>query len=764
MAGYTREDEYAAEQFAYTNVQIRLLHELFNRAPHIITHATWHIEDGVSYYVPETLKPFAKTIHIAMTEPLCEAVSCMPMKERDPCNPNEPASYYYVGDSAYDVQCQPSCYHLAEKPNFAANGARQVEAPYVRWNARQSKCRYLNTSTVVWLEKPFYRSDARYELRVNDMPTGFSRIDDPDHPYGSGITYRGNPSYCRYYDLDYVAATTGCKLTSFWGIVGEAIVGQSVINLIRSTVRTLSNAPLLQMPVNLPARPTQLKPEHTLEQWRKNINRDFEPPAVIDPFGPPPAQSSRLRRSASGELPSRGHNWQEHHRRRELAERKLREADADGALLTSLARRQMGLPPRGTPSDGVDGDRSGSGSAATDDGADPDSGAAPRRARRNVAGLDSELGPTTAATATADRDGGADTTPLVYKLAQLPEEIKAFILGLPQHAQSMALGLLDMARSILESFGDPNTWKMIGVNLVYDALAAQVKKLGVGMVERLTGLLAKESMRIGGRVGERTLAAAVRSVSRFIAVRIGAQMVVRGAILLARLLVAATSVVGWLLLGSMLLDLLLSFFDPFGYNNMLPPELPGDFMEAGERSLRQELEVAQPNFEFMDLANRILGPDVILGVMISSLIDRLVYLEHLVVNSEGSRIDKGPEIPLVDLPVDSVAYLQNAGLSQRVRFDAASFAEDGWTFGQRVRLNQYLNRAALALGGVTVTLLVLQLWLFALMLIFLLVAVLVTAHLSLQADPLVETLSRYTNRSTDAAYTTFVGERGYVPG
>lgn len=294
MATYTDADLAASSKFVDANLKIRMLQKMYQRAPHLVSWIEYDLRNAThdDYYIPATLTDSCKIIDIRITKTLCELLSCNASKEQDVCVPEEHASYYYVGDNAYDVQCQPACFNTAVKMTYTDDGARAADTPML--NFHNGKCRVLHSGIISWLEKPFYRSDTKFERRVNDMPTGFTRIPS-DNPYGGGITYKTNETYCHYYDRN-LQEDGSCDET-LGEKISHSLLGEALINTIKSSVRILinNNVPF-PLPENLPKLPNELKSIHTLNGWKANINKDFKLPDLID-IKPKVPNANRNKRS-----------------------------------------------------------------------------------------------------------------------------------------------------------------------------------------------------------------------------------------------------------------------------------------------------------------------------------------------------------------------------------------------------------------------------------------------------------------------------------
>lgn len=279
----TQKDIDNSGKFAEANNKIRLLRAVHKKVPHLASHLKYTVRAATDddYYVPQALQASSKVVEVEITEKLCKLLSCNPATEKDMCTPEMKASYYYVGDDGWDIQCQPACFNTAAKQTFDDDtGLRSPDTPML--NFHDGKCRLVNSTMISYLEKTYYRSSTHYENRLNDMPTGFSRYVDTENPYGSGWQYKTNPTYCRYYDRHY-ESDGSCEMT-FWEKVLDSFIGMSLINTVRSSIRMITNdGKPFDLPTDLPSLPAEIPAEFaSVEQWRSNVDESFVVPDLID--------------------------------------------------------------------------------------------------------------------------------------------------------------------------------------------------------------------------------------------------------------------------------------------------------------------------------------------------------------------------------------------------------------------------------------------------------------------------------------------------
>lgn len=568
---FTDADVQASNKFAETNTKIRTIRLLYQKVPHLASKLKYTVRDALpeDYYIPDAIKHACKVIDVELTEDLCLALSCNPTTESGMCKANMTAGYYYVGDDGYDVQCQPACFNTAAKQTYSQDGSRVPDTPMLNYHS--GKCRIVPSTMVSYLEKPFFRSDTVYEHRKNDMPTGFSRKAS-DNPYGCGLDYKTNATYCEYYDR--TLESDGSCSVRWWEEGLDAVVGMSLINTVKSSVRMLSDSKKpFASPTNLPELPAALESKHTVDGWKQNVDRSFVVPELIDTK--PVASAGRVKRDT-------GHA-----------------------------------------------------SASTD-------------------------------TVKVDQSSWI-------------ERMKTVMSGMLEKA-----------------FTDPSFWTQTGVGVVSEVMLDKLKTLCKKVIEKLSLSLVKRLPQTVTNVGANVLKAGLKSTCTRIVTGTVIRIASKAALVVAKVTAAAVSVVGWLLMSAALLDILFGLWDPYGYSNMFPPTLPHDLLANGERALRQAAGSAKLDYEFNNFVALVLSEEEMLSIQVDSLVDRLVYLDSLVVNSDGERIEKGDTIQMNGERVSAmIDAAHGQTMIQRMRFDPDSYAEYNRDFLTRVQINEYVNYSAL---------------------------------------------------------------------
>ncbi|XP_039299746.1 uncharacterized protein LOC120355442 [Nilaparvata lugens] len=626
---FTHADIDNSNSFSEANNKIRLINALYRKAPHLASHLKIDIRDATDadFYIPATLKHASKVVNIEITKTLCDMLSCNPSKEKGMCNENDKATYYYVGDDGWDIQCQPACFNTIETKVYNEQGQRKTNTPML--NYHNGKCRLVNSPIVTYLEKPFFRSTVKYETRLNDMPTGFSRRPPvAENEYGCGLDYRTNKTYCQYYDR-HLMSDGSCSMTK-WEKVLDSVIGMSLINSIKSSIRVVSNQHVpFELPEHLPPLPTQIPDMYTLDGWKNNIDKSFIVPPLID------TRPKQHNNTGSRSKRSTADNTNQHDRRRSTENELL-----DFETMSPFMKKQYNIPH------------------TTDQGGGGGGGRIKRAAI----------------------PGGAITSTSVDRFKEV---------------------FLEMLHILTT---DPKFWLMLGMNIATDWSIDYIKTLCARLIEQMTKYVSVKMIDMSAMVGSRVLAACLRSLSVKLVTGTVARIGSKSAIMLAKIASAATSVVGWFLISAMIFDMILTVWDPFGYKNLFPATFPSDMMANGELALRQAFGKATTDYEFDMFVDTVLSQEEIIMLQVDSMIDRLIYLDALIVNSNGTRLDKGQLVYLGQSSAQQMKIAANAAMAKRVQFNPRTYQQYNQAFLDRMRISKALNYVSMgsAVVGIVV--------------------------------------------------------------
>lgn len=695
MATYTAVDLENAQKFRTPNVLLRKVRKCHTKYPWLISWIDITNEPA-DYYVPNTLQHAGRKVTLKMTKTLCELISCNAIREKDSCKPDTPATWYRVGDDGFDIQCQPACYNLSHHNNLMYSETNERTTDNMMTNWHDNDCRILDSSMIAWMEKPFYRSKVVYETRVNDMPTGFSRIKS-NNPYGGGIEYRTNETYCGYYDRQLDTEDGSCTMT-LWEKTLDAVVGMSLINTIKSSIRKLDHSLPFNLPDNLPPIPDKVPSIYTLDGWRSNINANFILPDLID------TKPKKRKR------------------------RKKRHVDTHEETLSEFMQLQMGiLNQRDYELRRMDNFVKEANKRLNDFNIQQQGqtnelkDVTLKRVRRNIIDVINDNKETFGLKQSIETPNDIDDTS-------------------PPPSERQDNKFIRIIKTLLTSLSKAELYEQIGIDVATQTLLKYTQKLCVKIVQKLLSDVFQEtSRRIIGSVGEFVLSSAIHSVYTNIAVNSVIRYASQTAIFAAKFTASLTSVIGIILIFTMVLNILFTFWDPYGYNNLFPPTIVSDLMASSELAFRRAFKSPTATYTVDRLLHKLLTENEILEIEVESLFDTVLYLDALVVNSEGSRIHKGESINLHNLNASNIDSGITEAIAQNiVRWDAATYAEYNRRFISRVDANKKLNYIAGGLLVFTGLMFAARLILFALILFILSILVLALAKLCINTDWLID--------------------------
>lgn len=702
MATYTAVDLGNAQNFGATNVLIRKIRKSHSKYPWLVSWIDLTLEPA-DYYVPKSLEHAGKKATVKMTKTLCELISCNAIREKDSCKPDTPAAWYRVGDDAFDIQCQPACFNLSHHNNqtYTETGDRAADITMTNWH--DNDCRMVDSAMVAWLEKPFYRSKVLYETRLNDMPTGFSRTKSTN-PYGSGISYRTNATYCKYYDRT-LEPDGSCDMT-LWEKTLDAVVGMSLINTIKSSIRSLDHGMPFDLPENLPPIPQTIPSMYTLEGWRNHINPDFILPDLIDTK---PKKRNKRRKKRSN-------------------------IDSENAELSEFMRLQLGILSR----QDYERDRMNefvqkanirmNQFKATLNSDDSEVEILKRKRRHIVDTINEHK----------ETFGLREPIVVVDNDTSLPTTTTT-----PPPSETKDSKFVAIVRALLSSLSKAEFYESIGIDLAAQALLKHTQKLCLKIVQSLmSDVLQQSALHIVGSIGEHVLGASIQTMYAKIAINSVLRYASQTAIFAAKFTASVTSIIGIILIFSMVFNILFAFWDPYGYNNLFPPTIVEDLMASSELAFRRAAKSANASFTVEQLLHKLLTEQEILEIEVQSLFDIVVYLDALTVNSEGSRINKGESINLHDLNAAAIDSGITEAIAQNiVRWDSNTYAQYNSRFMNRVSANKTLNYIAGGLFVLTGLMFAIRLVLLALVLFILAVLILATAKLCINTDWMIDLYS-----------------------
>lgn len=711
---FTSKDVFDSMQYAINRTRLTTIKYLHEKYPHIGSHLLYTVrraDYNQDYYFPSTFAHRAIVTEIQIGKILCEKISCTFSKPNGACSETSPTQYYRVGDrDKFEKACQPACFHLTRQKTFNEDG---LEVPQMsRTIFHNNNCVFVPTASI-WSELPLFRSTEIYETRVNDLPVGFS--DKPNPLTFSGIAYEYNKPYCDSFFDSYDPVNRICY-TTWWEKIINAVIGENIMKMTKAGITALQNNGNTVPNPNLP-EPPPMETEFLLDGWLNDINENFIIPDP-DMDAPSPTENFNEKipyvQSPLEKIKKKLHNKYKH---------KLTDIDNDlrrqmengvGEFLdkkTKKSKKIISLKPKNLKWKNkqllfinglIDEDDDNNNDNKDDE-------------KMNIEKTEAD-----------DNDDDEEE-----------EEIND-----DDETNHLGQQILDILTTILQDLlTDPMFVGMIAIDIVLDRILHAIKNQAKSVIERLIPRISSILTSLSRPIGSKLLGVALKStISKVIC-----QMVIKIAgqlmIALARIIILASSIIGILLIIVTLFDIILSFWDPLGFNNKYPPEYLSEIMFQSDFALRQQFQMTIPRIEFEALTTIILTQDEIIQINIESFTWILEYLDVLEINSEGARIDKGELVEFDVLP-EVIDDDLNENLAQLRIYTPEEFRSFEEKHLNRWRFSKAMQRFGLILVGISIAMVALQSQFIAIFLFLISFGILLLSILNLEIDEFVNSINQ----------------------
>lgn len=205
----------------------------------------------------------------------------------------------------------------------------------------------------------------------------------------------------------------------------------------------------------------------------------------------------------------------------------------------------------------------------------------------------------------------------------------------------------------------------LGFDQVMSNFAAALKKINTTLLPRLKTMLLNTSTRVTARLMTAVWKANVVNMLSHVAIKTVTAM----AKALTRIAIKASSVIGIVLIALSLADLVLMFWDPFGYSNMFPREFPDDLADSFLISYYEAIGESRDMIEFYPIffSDMLEEHD---GYALTTAVFIWEYLGLLDVNSDGQLLAWDEDEAITDF--DEVT-LVGAALASSAMYTRAEF-------------------------------------------------------------------------------------------
>lgn len=293
--------------------------------------------------------------------------------------------------------------------------------------------------------------------------------------------------------------------------------------------------------------------------------------------------------------------------------------------------------------------------------------------------------------------------------------------------ENMGVGLLE---GILT---DPQMQIIIFGSILTEVMRQQIKKLGNKLIDVFAKKMLAMAGKISAGVAKNVLGMTIKSsLGRAISSVMfkAASKLFLG---LGKLLVGAASVIGWILCVGMVVNLILEFWDPMGFQNKFPPQYISSIATQSRVALRKDLNIPTDVIDMDFVFGMLLPEDVYQNLQYTRFLHLLEYFDALVVNSEGSMIDKGDDILINGDNADAAV---DQAIAKRFKITPEVYSEYNKKFNNRLNFNRIGNTISLSILAIGGTLLLLKLFMVAFLVLIVGLILLFTSGLFVFEDPI----------------------------
>ncbi|UBZ25559.1 PIF-0 [Crangon crangon nudivirus] len=250
-------------------------------------------------------------------------------------------------------------------------------------------------------------------------------------------------------------------------------------------------------------------------------------------------------------------------------------------------------------------------------------------------------------------------------------------------------------RAIQDILASKEFWRDMGLGIfmeqkVLGGIEKLCKKLADKIIPKLALILEKAAGKLVSIVFEKAMVATLANVAAKIMIKTAGKLLTA----LAKMAAEAASIIGTVLMVLAFWDLILSFWDPLGFNNKYDIRIISDIMKNSDTAMRVALGTPIPVMTFDILIGMTLTEDEIIDNGMLCFYDTYEYLDSLTVNSEGSRIYKGVELLGLPPTVEDT----NDALAKNALYTSTDFHRFELSHTQRMNYYKLSNNVAVGLA------------------------------------------------------------------
>nr|WCZ68583.1 p74 envelope protein [Heliothis virescens nudivirus] len=269
--------------------------------------------------------------------------------------------------------------------------------------------------------------------------------------------------------------------------------------------------------------------------------------------------------------------------------------------------------------------------------------------------------------------------------------------------------------SLLNELTSADFAASVAVDVGVTQLASQLKTMTVKAIQKLVPLLQKKVATMAIDTSELVLGASFKVAVRDLVVPLTVRSLGTIGVYLTKSLAMASTGVGVVLLITQLFSILLTFWDPLGFNNMYTPDYLHQLYENSKMALRSQLKTNRPVLTFDYVCSFLLTEEDLFDASIESYTYTYRYLDALEVNSDGARINKGNVIDVGSIEFEKI-------LTRAKLFTVQDFEVYESHHKLRRQAFDTINRYTGIAVGIGVVLIVLRVYLLGVLMLLLSVA------------------------------------------
>ena len=743
---YTIQDIENATQYANYRLKLRNIKTMYTKYPNVTSHMDYVIrkaDPNTDYYFTPKFAHKAIVVTTDIPQKLCDKISCNNTKKDSTCTAEDETFYYRIGDKDdFEKACQPACYNLMDQPVYDQDsGLEKTHMPRLAYT--QNYGCIIQPPALTWFEHPFYRSQERYEKRLNDLPLGFNLGQEDPYSY-SGKRYEYNEMYCASYFDKWDAVKKTCKV-EVWEMILNAVVGESIIKLTKAGIETLNTGGKSTYPSTGLKDPPPIEKEWLVTNWKTDIDPQFILPSLDFTFDS--IMDTEFVSSREGKVKTR-------RMKRDLsnidpvskARPPLTPYERKKSFLNQLKKREKSLSA--STRDKLEAHFSEAISSyetmpnsreiyftpkekAELDFFKKKSDQRLMSSNAQEVGLKSE--PNLSFLKNKKQNTNKVKEPskkrvkrnIMYEARDKEKEEEE---EEEEEEIEEAVDIGNIMSGLLSSMTDEAFWRDIGIAISVDFCIDRIKSYATKafdkLIPKLTQTILASSQKFFTKVLTKSIFATMANTVAKVIIKSASKVMLA----LARLTASAASVIGVVFAIISIFDIILTFWDPLGFNNKFDKSIMDEVMRESDKGLRMAMGTPVPIMTFDNLCSMMLSTDEIIENSVKTFADMYDYLESLEVNSEGTRLYKGKQITVGNVDINQET-LDRAIVKGKL-YTPQEFYMYECDHSDRMNYFKLSNKYTLIMVGLGLTFMIMEIYLMGLIMMVIAIGIIFTIYLN----------------------------------